>query len=127
MTKQQSGTTPQTDEAFLREAVEAWVALGLPREVAEKEVREAYGSATRGLREGIRTFGPSRAVELRDSVGGQVLPRSTPRGPVTPAATSTPTASIRPMTEAEEAEAVRAWMALGLSEAAAKAAVKGEL
>ncbi len=125
MTNRQSGTTPQ-DEAFLREAVEAWVALGLPREVAEKEVREACGSATRGLSEGIRTSGPSRPIELRDSVGGQILPRSTSRGPVTPAATSTPTASIKPMTEAEQAEAVRAWMALGLSEAAARAAVKGE-
>ncbi len=125
MTKQQSGTTQQ-DEAFLREAVEAWVALGLPREAAEREVREACGSATRGLREGVTTHGPSRAVELRDSHGGQVLPRSAPRGPVTPAATSTPTASIKPMTEAEQAEAVRAWMALGLSEAAARAAVKGE-
>ncbi len=126
MTKQQSGTTQQ-DGAFLREAVEAWVALGLPREAAEKEVREACGSTTRGLSEGIRTSGPSRAVELRDSVGGQILPRSTPRGPVTPAATRAPAESSRPMTEAEQAEAVRAWMALGLSEAAAKAAVKGEL
>ncbi len=126
MTNRQGGTTPQTDADFEREAVEAWVSLGLPREVAEKEVREACGSATRGLREGVTTHGPSRPIELRDSLGGQILPRSTPRGPVTPAATSTPTASIKPMTEAEEAEAVRAWMALGLSEAAARAAVRAE-
>ncbi len=66
MTKQQSGTTPQ-DEVLLWETyVRAWQDLGLSREGAEREVREAFGSSTPGLSEGVTTSGPSRAVELRD-------------------------------------------------------------
>ncbi len=115
-----NGTTPQDEVLLWERYVRAWQNLGLSREVAEREVREAFGPSTPGLTEGITTHGPSRPVELRDSHGGRILPRPTPRGPVAPAESDT----YVPMSESEKAATVRAWMVLGLSEAAARAAVE---
>ncbi len=134
-------------EAARQEQTKAWARLGVTEAVALRDrwgapiapipvvrVYDQLGASSSGSNVQVS----EQARRIREAVNREVQPILASiralRTPITEQQRPGSAAGsvelretdAQPMSESEKAEAVRAWMVLGLSEAAARAAVKGE-